>query len=273
MEFESLYNEYKDVISTIVQSLALALVVLLVGLFVIRKLKAAFRRNMEKRELNPSLKPFLTSLFDGALKLVLIISILGILGINTASFTVVLGSMGLAIGLALQGSLANFAGGVLILILKPFKVGDFIAANGEMGTVHEIQIFYTHLTTPQNQEIIMPNGSLSNAAITNYSYHNTRRMDLTFGISYAADIDKAKELLKEIYEQDERFLRDPALDIFVEQLADSSVNIRFRAWAKNSDFWGVSNNLPEKVKKSFDANGINIPFPQMDLHLVEDTTK
>jgi small conductance mechanosensitive channel len=203
----------------------------------------------------------------------LVISIASMVGVETTSFIAILGAAGLAIGLALQGSLANFAGGVLILILKPFKVGDFIEGGGHSGTVHEIQVFYTFLTTPTGQEIIIPNAQLSNNSVTNYSYHDTRRLDMTFGIGYGDDIDKAKKIISDLANAEKRFLDEKGITIFVEALADSSVNIRMRAWTSNDDYWGVLNGFNELIKKAFDEAGVGIPYPQMDLHLVEDKTK
>ena len=172
--------------------------------------------------------------------------------------------------MALQGSLSNFAGGVLILLLKPFKVGDFIEAGSYSGTVREIQIFYTYLTTVQNQEIVIPNGDLSNNAVKNYSFHDTRRMDMIYGIGYDDDIDLAKSILERLVNAEERFLKDPAHMIFVEELADSSVNLHIRAWATRADFWDIYNYFPEKVKKAFDAEGVSIPFPQRDVHFYQE---
>lgn len=245
-----------------------ALVVLIVGLWIIKRIVKIFRKTMVKREVDASLTPFLTTIVGVLLKVMLIISIASMMGFAMTSFIAVLGAAGLAIGFALQGSLANFAGGVLILILKPFQTGDFIEGEGHSGTVREIQIFYTYLTTPAGQEISMPNARLSNNAVKNYSFHPTRRLDMTFGISYADDIDKAKEVLQSLAEAEQRFLEEQGISIFVEDLADSSVNLRLRAWANNGDFWDIYNNLNEKVKKAFDQEGISIPFPQRDVHMI-----
>lgn len=258
----------QDLIIKYGASVVLAIITLIIGLWIIKRIVKVIGKGMDKNEVDPSLRPFLLSIIGTLLKVMLIISVAGMIGIQMTSFVAVLGAAGLAVGLALQGSLSNFAGGVLILLLKPFKVGDFIEANGASGTVREIQIFYTYITTTQNQEIIVPNGELSNNAIKNYSYHDTRRMDLTFGIGYTDDMDKAKEILKGIVEADANILKDPAYDIFIEELADSSVNYHVRAWALRSEFWSIVNNFPEKVKKAFDAAGIGIPFPQMDIHLI-----
>lgn len=263
-------EQASDLIIQYGASLVLAIVTLLIGLWIIKRLVGVVSKALDKRQVDPSLKPFLLSIIGALLKVMLLISVAGMVGIEMTSFVAVLGAAGLAVGLALQGSLSNFAGGVLILLLKPFKVGDFIEADGYSGTVREIQIFYTYITTVQNQEIIVPNGDLSNNAIKNYSYHDTRRMDLTFGIGYTDDMDKAKGILRRLVEAENNILKEPAYDVFVEELADSSVNYRVRAWAKTSEFWPIVNNFPEKVKKAFDAEGIGIPFPQMDVHLFRE---
>lgn len=247
--------------------LVVAIVVLLIGLAIIKRVVKFADKRMEKREVDPSLRPFLRTLLGGLLKVMLFISVLSMIGIAMTSFIAVLGAAGLAIGLALQGSLANFAGGVLILLLKPFKVGDFIEGASHMGTVREIQIFYTYITTPAGQEIVIPNGQLSNNSVKNYSYHPTRRLDMTFGIGYTDDIDKAKQIIQNLANDEKRFLEEQGITIFVEALADSSVNIRLRAWATNEDYWDIYNNFNEKVKKAFDKEGVGIPFPQMDVHV------
>ena len=253
--------------------IVLAIITLIVGLWLVKKISKTFRKTMEKRGVDASLVPFLTSLVNALLKALVVISVAGMVGIEMTSFVAILGAAGLAVGLALQGSLSNFAGGVLILILKPFKVGDFIEGAGMAGTVREIQIFYTYLTTPQGQEIVVPNGQLSNNTITNYSFNDERRIDMTFGIGYNDDIDKAKEILHQLCAEERRFLEERGRTIFVEALADSSVNFRVRGWSKNADYWDILNGFNEKVKKAFDAAGVGIPFPQMDLHLVSDETK
>lgn len=271
------FSQYlDDIMGLVVQyggRVVLAVVVLIIGLFVIRKLVSVFRKTLKKREVDVSLTPFLTTIVGVLLKVMLLISIASMVGIEMTSFIAVLGAAGLAVGLALQGSLANFAGGVLILILKPFKVGDFIEGAGHMGTVREIQVFYTYLTTPSGQEIVIPNAKLSNDSVTNYSFNPSRRLDMTFGIGYGDDIDKAKGILQELAEAEERFLEEQGINIFVEALADSSVNLRLRAWTSIEDFWDIYNNFNEKVKKAFDQQGVGIPFPQRDIHLVTDKTK
>lgn len=263
------FAQFSDLLIAYGGRIFLAIVFLIIGLWLIKRVVRTVDNTMEKREFNESLRPFLRTLFSVVLKIMLFISVASMVGVEMTSFIAVLGAAGLAVGLALQGSLANFAGGVLILILKPFKVGDFIDDGTHSGTVREIQIFYTYITTVQRQEIIIPNGRLSNNPVKNFSYHGIRRMDLTFGISYKDDMDKAKAILSGLMEEDERFLTDPAPAVFIEQLNNSSVDLRFRAWAKNEDFWDLSNNMPEKVKKAFDREGISIPFPQRDVHLFQ----
>ncbi len=264
------FDQIKGLVIAYGGRVVLALVVLFIGLWVIKRVVKLASKGMHKRDVDESLRPFLRSITSIVLKILLIISVAGMIGVQVTSFIAILGAAGLAIGLALQGSLANFAGGVLILLLKPFIVGDFIDIGSHSGTVREIHIFYTYLTTTQNQEVIIPNGDLSNNAVKNYSYHDTRRMDMTFGIGYGDDIDKAKGILEKLVSSETRFLDDKGHDIFVEALADSSVIIHVRGWLKSSDFWDVTNNLNEKVKKAFDAEGISIPFPQRDIHMIKE---
>jgi len=196
----------------------------------------------------------------------LIISIAGMVGIEMTSFVAILGAAGLAVGLAMQGTLQNFAGGVMILLFKPYKVGDFIDAAGHMGTVKEIQIFNTILNTPDNKIIIIPNGTLANSSMTNFSTMETRRVDFSFGIGYGDDFEKAKAIIQDIISKDERIHKDPKPFARVGELADSSVNITTRVWV-NADYWDVHFDMIENVKKRFDAEGISIPYPQMDVHL------
>ena len=246
----------------------LAIVVLVVGLIVIRAITRGMVRLMKKREVNPSLIPFLKSLTSILLKVMLIISVMGMVGIQMTSFIAVLGAAGLAVGLALQGTLQNFAGGVMILLFKPYQVGDFIEAQGYMGTVKEIQIFTTHLLTPDNRKVIIPNSPLATNALTNFSAMPTRRIDFSFGIGYADDIDKAKGILLKMAEQDDRILKDenPPV-VMVEALADSSVNLKLRVWLESSNYWDVFFEYTEAAKKQFDKAGISIPFPQRDVHV------
>lgn len=250
----------------------LTIVVLILGLLVIKWITRWLVRLMEKRNVNKSLIPFLKGITNILLKLMLIISILGMAGIQMTSFIAVLGAAGLAIGLALQGTLQNFAGGVMILLFKPYEVGHFIDAQGFMGTVKEIQIFHTVLMTPDNRKIIIPNSPLATGSITNITAMPTRRIDFSFGIGYGDDIDRAKEILLNMAREDERVLKeDNPPQVMVEALADSSVNLKLRVWVKSGDYWSLFFDITENVKKQFDAAGVSIPFPQTDVHLYQHT--
>lgn len=248
-------------------NLITGIVVLIVGLWVIGLLTRSVARLMEKRNLNPSLQPFLKSIFNITLKILLVITVMSMIGIQMTSFIAIIGAAGLAIGMALSGTLQNFAGGVILLILKPFKAGDYVTAGSHSGTVKEIQIFFTVLKTPDNKTIILPNGSISNNSIVNFSEEPTRRVDLEFGIGYEDDIDKAKEILWGIIKNDERILKEPEAMVAVKELANSSVNIAVRVWVNSGDYWPYFWDIHEKVKKEFDKNGVSIPFPQTDVHL------
>lgn len=247
-----------------------ALLTLIIGLWVVGLITKAIVKTMEKRNVDPSLRPFLKSLISAILKVMLIISVIGMVGIQATSFVAVLGAAGLAVGLALQGTLQNFAGGVIILILKPFKVGDFIDAAGFMGIVHEIQIFNTFLKTPDNKTIIIPNGQLANSSMTNFSSEPRRRVDFTFGVGYGDDTAKTKETLMELINADERILKDPAPFVAVSELGDSSVNFVVRVWVEGGDYWGVFFDMNENVYNKFNEVGLNIPYPQMDVHVHKD---
>ena len=252
--------------------LILAILVLIIGLWIINRFVRLMGAGMEKSNTEPTLAKFLCNLASVVLKALLLISVASMIGIETTSFIAILGAAGLAIGLALQGSLANFAGGVLVLMFRPYKVGDFIDAQGVMGTVHEIQIFNTILKTPDNKVIIVPNGSISNGIITNFSMEATRRVDFVFGIGYSDDIAKAKSVIEGLVKADERALADPAPQIVVSELGDSSVNITTRVWVNAADYWGLFFDLTEKVKLTFDQEGISIPFPQRDVHVIQESS-
>lgn len=244
-----------------------ALVLLLIGLWIIRIFKGVLTRIMSKRNLEPTLANFLNDLLNWTLKILLFITVISQLGVQTSSFVAILGAAGLAVGLSLQGSLANFAGGVLIIMFKPFRVGDFIQAQGEMGTVQQIQIFVTKLHTTDNQIIYIPNGQLSNGTITNFSQSTHRRADLTIGISYGSNIKKAKEIALEVMNNHELVLEEPAPVVWVKDLADSSIDLAVRPWAKNENFWAMRSDILQQIKEAFDNNGIEIPFPQRDVHI------
>ncbi|RMH61336.1 MAG: mechanosensitive ion channel family protein [Calditrichaeota bacterium] len=246
--------------------LATALVVLFVGLWIVRVIAKGFVKATNKTEMDKSLQKFLSSLLNMGLKAMLIISVIQMVGIETTSFVAVLGAAGLAVGLALQGSLANFAGGVLILIFKPFKVGEYIEGAGVSGTVDAIEVLATTLKTPDNKVIFVPNGALAGSTIVNYSREATRRVDFTFGIGYNDDLQKARQVLMRLIEKDTRILKDPAPFVAVGNLGDSTVDFTVRVWVNAPDYWAVYFDMTERVKETFDAEGISIPYPQMDVH-------
>jgi len=260
-----LVNQAISLIMTYAPKVLLAVVTLIVGLWLVNRFVSVLDNKLGKKD--PTLNKFLCGLISAILKILLIISVASMIGIATTSFIAVIGAAGLAIGLALQGSLANFAGGVLILIFKPFKVGDTIEAQGYLGAVDEISILYTIVNTFDNRRIVIPNGSLSNATLVNVSIYDKRRCDMTFGISYGDDIDKAKSILERLMKEDERSMTDPEPRICVAGLGDSSVNLMFRVWVPTDDLWPYYWDMQEKVKKAFDAEGLTIPFPQRDVHM------
>ncbi|UTW06831.1 mechanosensitive ion channel family protein [Pseudomonas benzenivorans] len=248
--------------------LTLALVTLAVGWWLINGLTRKVGGLLETRNVDRALHSFIGSLASIALKVMLLVSVASMVGVETTSFIAAIGAAGLAIGLALQGSLANFAGGVLILLFRPFRAGDWIEGQGVAGTVDSIHIFHTTLKTADNKVVIVPNGSLSNSHITNYSREPKRRAEIKVGIDYAADINKAREVLLKIAE-DLRVLKDPAPVVYVVGLGDNSVDLSLRVWVETGDFWPVTFEFTELVKERFDEAGIGIPFPQRVVHLVQ----
>lgn len=245
----------------------LALFVLVIGLQVIKKSVTLASGHMEKAGLDDSLKSFTIPLIKAVLQILLVITVASMLGAEMTSFVAVIGAASFAIGLALQGSLANFAGGILILTLKPFKVGDYIEAAGFAGTVKEIQVVYTILNTPDNRKIIVPNANLSNSSAVNYSAYNTRRLDLKFGVGYGDDVIKVKTVLREIADNHPLIMDDPAPMIVLGEHGDSAVVFYFRVWCAASDYWALYFELLEEVKVTFDQEGISIPYPQVDVHM------
>ena len=238
-----------------------ALAILVIGLFAINIVVKTTKNILKKRNVDVTLQKFLGDLISWALKLLLFITVIAKLGIETASFAAIIAAAGLAVGLALQGSLGNFAGGVLIMIFKPFKIGDLIEAQGEIGVVKEIEIFTTKLTGLSNKEIIIPNGTLSNGNIVNYSTEGTRRVDLVIGVSYDADIKETKKVLTDVLTSHAKVLKDPAPSVTVLELADSSVNFAVRPWCKTADYWTVYFDVTEATKLALDKAGIEIPYP------------
>lgn len=251
----------------IVQNVVLAILTLIFGLMIIKWITNTLEKHLEKLSIETTLKPFIISLINALLKILLVISIIRILGVDTTSFVAIIAAAGFAVGLAFQGSLSNFSGGVLLLTLRPFKVGDYIEANGHNGTVQAIQLLYTELITVDNKVIYIPNGSLSNTSIVNYSVKATRRVDFKFGVGYEADSDKVVSLLKEIVNKHAQILKDPEPFVRMSEHGDSAVMFTVRVWVNSSDYWDVYFDIIETVKKSFDEQNISIPFPQVDVHL------
>lgn len=270
MDVNNVAQSLGNLVTTYGIKIVTAVVVLVLGLMVVKMIVGLFDKTLRSRNVDPTLHPFLKGLVGTLLKVALFISILGMVGIKTTSFVAILGAAGLAVGMALQGSLGNFAGGVLILIFKPFKVGDVINAQGHTGSVKEIGIFCSILKTPDNRTIILPNGPLAGGSMVNFSTEDTRRVDWTFGIAYGDDLKAAETTLMEILNSDTRIFKDPAPFARVGELADSSVNFTVRAWVNAADYWDVHFDVIEKVKLTFDEKGLNFPFPQQEVHVVGD---
>ena len=273
----NIFNEYEDnltkaqewaweILPGLATSLITAALTFIIGLWIIRLINRMVRKFFLKADYDPSLESFLQSFISIGLKLMLFVLVITQLGVQSSSLVAIIGAAGLAVGLALQGSLANFAGGVLILLFKPFKVGDFISAQGVDGTVKEISIFTTKISTFGNQMAIVPNGQLSNNNIINYNTQSTRRDKIAIGIGYSSNIKLAKEILLEICAENANILKDPAPEVYVAELGDSSVNLSLRFWARNEVFWAAHFHVMEELKSRFDAAGIEIPFPQRVIH-------
>lgn len=267
MKSEEIVNQSMQIALIYGPKLAAAIAVLILGGWVVKAIVRGVDKGMERRETDPSLRPFLIGIVRMLLKTMLIISVLGMLGIEMTSFIAILGAAGFAIGMALSGTLQNFAGGVMILLFKPFKVGDVIDAQGYIGSVSEIQIFNTILKTPDNKTIIIPNGGLSTSSMTNYSTEERRRVDWTIGVGYGDDLDKARQVIRKLCDDDSRILKDPEVFIAVSELADNSVNFAVRAWVDAENYWGAFFDMNENVYKTFGKEGLNIPYPQMDVHI------
>lgn len=269
---ENILLKVKELISIFGLKIVAAIVIFVFGKWIAGFLKKLAVKLMTKSNVEATLVSFLGHVIYVALLTFVILAALGQLGIQTTSFIAVIGAAGLAVGLALQGSLSNFAAGVLMIIFRPFKVGDVIEGAGVLGTVEEIQIFTTMLRTPDNRAIIIPNSKLTSDNIINYTAKASRRIDFVFGVSYSDDIDKVKAVISDVLSQDNRILSDPSPTIGLLAMADSSINFAVRPWVKPSDYWDVYFNINEKMKKRFDAEGITIPFPQRDVHIYEHKT-
>ena len=256
-----------DLATSLGSRILTAIVVFLIGRWIVKKLNRIVLSIMEKKQVEASLFSFTKSLVSITLNFILIIVIIGVLGIETSSFIALFASAGVAIGMALSGTLQNFAGGIMILIFKPFKVGDVLEAQGQTGTVKEIQIFNTIISTPDNKIIIIPNGGLSTGIMKNYPKEPTRRVDWEFGIAYGDSYEKAKAVIERLLKADSRILSSPTYFIALNSLGESSVNIVVRAWVNAEDYWNVFFSMNEKVYKTFAEENLNIPFPQLDVHL------
>ena len=248
-----------------------AVVIIVVGLWISKIIKNCFVKTLQKKEVDPTLVGFFASMLHGGLVIFVVISAISKLGVQTTSFVAVIGAAGLAVGLALQGSLSNFAAGILLILFKPFKVGNFVKAGGEAGVIVEVGIFTTEMKTPDNVQIIIPNATIMGSAITNVSAHPTRRIDMTLGVGYGDDLNKAKQIMEDLLSADERVLKDPVVTIAVANLGDSSVEFVVRPWVNSADYWAVKSDFIKAVKEKFDAEGISIPYPQSDVHLFQDS--
>ena len=255
-----------SVITMWLMDVAIAVAIVFIGRMVVKSLVNLVAKLMRRAEVDTILVNFISSIVNAALLLFVFIAALNQVGVDTTSLIALLGAAGLAVGLALQGSLQNFAAGVMLIVFRPFKLGDFIEAGGVVGVVEEISIFSTVMKTGDNREIIVPNGQIYSGAITNYSARDTRRIDMVFGIGYDDDMLEAKQIMETIVAEHELVLDDPAPAVAVAELADSSVNFNVRPWVNSADYWGVRSELLEKTKLTFDEKGISIPYPQMDVH-------
>jgi small conductance mechanosensitive channel len=270
-QVSQLWTQVQDVVAVWGLKVVAALAIFIIGRWIAMMVRRGVRSMMEKAGADPIIIGFVASIAYIALLAFVVIAALGQLGIQTTSFIAILGAAGLAVGLALQGSLANFAAGFLMIIFRPFKVGDFIEGAGVAGVVEAIQIFTTTLKTGDNKTIIIPNAKLAGDNITNYSAKETRRVDMTVGVAYDADLSKVKNVLMDIIGKESRIHTDPAPQVAVAELADSSVNFVVRVWTNTADYWGVKFDITETIKNRFDEEGIGIPFPQHDIHIVSGT--
>ena len=264
--FDTLLNKLISLGVDAGKSILLAIVIYIAGRFIINLINRLVRQMLERKNVDATIQSFLKSFVSILLNLLLVISVVSALGINTTSFAALLASFGVAAGMALSGNLQNLAGGLIILLFKPFKVGDVIEAQGVLGSVKEIQIIHTILQTPDNKEIFLPNGSLSSGNITNYSKMDTRRVDFTVSVEYGTDVEKVMNALRGIADADSRVLKDPEAFIALSGLADSSVNFTFRVWVKGSDYWPVYFELNKQIYEEFNRQGIGFPFPQLQIH-------
>lgn len=259
-----------DIISAYCVKIVAATIILLIGLWLAKRVELLIVRILNRKQIDATLVHFFANTIHGALVVFSVVAAIGKLGIETTSFAAVIASAGLAIGLALQGSLSNFAAGVLLIAFKPFKLGDAIKAANEMGTVVEIGLLATELKTADNIKLIIPNSTIMNGAITNFSAHATRRIDLTIGVSYKENLNQVRQILEDLINKDERILKDPEPQVMVSNLNESSVDFVVRPWVNSTDFWTVRCDLIRKIKEAFDAAGVSIPFPQRDIRIIQE---
>ncbi len=271
VDWAGLYERFQVVGVSFGIKLIAAIVIFFVGRLVARLVTNGIRKLMSSQKVDSIFETFVSNLVYWALMTFVIIAAINQAGVQTTSLIAIIGAAGLAVGLALQGSLANFAAGVLIIMFRPYKVGDFVEAAGIAGSVVQVQILTTVLKTGDNKQIVVPNAQIMGSIITNYSANETRRVDMVIGIGYDDDIDKARDTIQALVDADDRILKDPACLIAVSELADSSVNLIVRPWAKNTDYWGVNFDLTEAIKKRFDKEGISFPYPQQDVHLIQSS--
>ena len=269
MDYNQILEKMWELLTLYGLKVVAAIVIFVVGRWVAKILAGVIRKMMTKADVDPTLQKFVTNMAYIALMAFVVLAALNQLGVQTTSFIAILGAAGLAVGLALQGSLSNFAAGFLMILFRPIRVGDYIEGAGSAGTVEEISIFTTTLVTPDNKTVIIPNAAMTGGNIVNWTVKGTRRVDMVMGIGYDDDIDKAKQIMADVLAKDPRILKDPAPKIAMVELADSSVNFVVRPWAKASDYWGVYMDAHEAIKKAFDAQGISIPFPQRDVHVYQ----
>lgn len=269
IDIQKYYDQAVELILDRGPNILLAILVLIVGLRLIKTVVKVLNKGFEASKLDPTLRPFITNLINWSLKVLLLVAVAGMVGIENTSFIAIIGAAGLAIGFALQGTLANFAGGVLILTFKPFKVGDLIEAQGHLGVVEEIEIFVTKILTPENRLVIMPNGALSNGSLKNLSAKDKVRVDLTISIAYDEDVKLARTKLLEVMNAHDKVIQDPAPFVGVAELADSAINLAVRPWCSPADYWDVYFDILEGSKDALDEAGITIPFPQRDVHLFQ----
>ncbi len=267
MEEQTIIEQVTSMAVNFAPTLLMAIITLILGFWIIKKITGGLNKAMERRNLDATIRPFLTSLLSVGLKVLLLLSVAGMFGIETTSFIAILGAMAFAIGMALQGSLGNFASGIMILLFKPYKVGDLVEVQGQTGIVNEIQIFNTVLLTLDNKKIILPNSIVTSGAIINISGQGEIRVDMTFGIGYSDDIDKARAIIQKVADSCPQVLKEKPVDIFISELADSSVNFAVRPWCKSDYYWDVYFYMHENIKKQMDQSNISIPFPQMDVHI------